>query len=214
MDSSAPSIPLPTNAEEYRVWFKATYPNIEYGRCVCGCGEETKRQISSSKTRLHFRDEPTRFVSGHNGYLKTRTRFVLTCPQCKMPFEVCKSGLQKRYCSKKCYTAAQFTGFINSDGYRVITVNDRQIKEHRHVMEQHLGRKLRPDENVHHRNLDKLDNRVDNLEVMPHATHSILHGYWMGWSRKYGQCIYCGNTDYAHHARGFCKRCYQIKSPS
>ena len=49
------------------------------------------------------------------------------------------------------------------------------IYEHRQVMEAHLGRDLTSDELVHHRNHDKLDNRLENLEVMPRGEHQRMH---------------------------------------
>lgn len=42
-------------------------------------------------------------------------------------------------------------------------------------MEQHLGRRLSTYEYVHHRNDNKLDNRLDNLEIVEPGTHGRYH---------------------------------------
>ena len=50
-----------------------------------------------------------------------------------------------------------------------------RIRQHRWVMEQHLGRILSRWEIPHHINGDKLDNRIENLEVIDYGKHTALH---------------------------------------
>lgn len=66
---------------------------------------------------------------------------------------------------------------ITSYGYTVVKTNRKQsggwIPKHRLVMEQFLGRELAAKETVHHKNGNKLDNDIANLELW---SSSHLHG--------------------------------------
>ena len=63
--------------------------------------------------------------------------------------------------------------YLDDNGYRVIPYkqdhpnswNNGRMFEHVYVMSEHLGRALLPDENVHHKNGDRSDNRLENLEL-------------------------------------------------
>tara|TARA_R100000995_G_scaffold76427_1_gene46027 strand:- start:266 stop:1006 length:741 start_codon:yes stop_codon:yes gene_type:complete len=58
----------------------------------------------------------------------------------------------------------------NKSGYVFITKF-----EHRAVVEDHLGRKLSSDEKVHHINMIKLDNNIENLWVCSVSEHTKAH---------------------------------------
>lgn len=61
--------------------------------------------------------------------------------------------------------------------------------EHRVIMENALGFKLSNAFVVHHINGNKKDNRLENLAVMTHKAHSILHNQKYPVTKK---CIVCG----------------------
>lgn len=49
------------------------------------------------------------------------------------------------------------------------------VAEHRHIMENKIGRYLEKDEVVHHINENKLDNSIENLELLNVSQHNKLH---------------------------------------
>lgn len=102
---------------------------------------------------------------------------------------------------------------VDDHGYvRVWTEGGGYRYEHRLVAEQILGRPLTRDEQVHHRNGDKTDNRPENLMVLGLREHLALHQAdpdWKPrvWARGHAACIECGRTTVRHEARGLCVAC-------
>jgi hypothetical protein len=59
--------------------------------------------------------------------------------------------------------------------YKDLKINGKSEREHRVIMEKYIGRKLSFDECVHHKNGDRSDNRIKNLEIMSRSEHSKKH---------------------------------------
>jgi hypothetical protein len=59
--------------------------------------------------------------------------------------------------------------------YKTIQINGKQVRLHRYLMEKKLGRRLGFNEIVHHKNGDKFDNRIENLEVVSRSDHMKIH---------------------------------------
>lgn len=95
----------------------------------------------------------------------------------------------------KYYARMNKRGWIHK-GYKWVSTPEGEVMYHRHLMEKKLGRKLTYDECVHHKNGDKLDNRLTNLEVVPRGSHTSHH-------RAHAlPCLICGDERRGGH--GLC----------
>lgn len=101
-----------------------------------------------------------------------------------------------RFCSRPCMWKKLAESnrkpegwYLDKRGYveGYIWENDvrRKVWAHRYVMELVLGRRLLPDEDVHHINGIKGDNRPSNLQVLRHGEHTTLSNTGRIYSRGY-----------------------------
>ena len=106
------------------------------------------------------------------------------CRFCKKIFYTV--GQRGVFCDTKCsgfhnnksgrYSPVYKNGKSFRSGYICINnVNGKKMSEHRFVMEKHLGRKLLTTEIIHHINKNKIDNRIQNLQVLKRGEHTRLH---------------------------------------
>jgi hypothetical protein len=150
-----------------------------YGYCQCGCGKETKRSTKTDKTAKQVKGEPLKYLLGHSGCIG-------------------KTGEDSsRLKGGKTNTSV---------GYIMVRMVDHPkahggyVAEHILVVEAILGRFLTDEEEVHHDDENKANNKPLNLIVCSNrAHHMLLHRQRRtenaGYNKDWRKCPYCKQYD-------------------
>lgn len=109
-------------------------------------------------------------------YICTNCAKIFTCRRNgKTNWRFCGQECSKQYMRGKEVSTYVNGTTINVAGYKLIKVGDKYLYEHRLVMEEFLGRKLKKDEVVHHRDENRLNNDISNLELLEKREHDRYH---------------------------------------
>lgn len=77
------------------------------------------------------------------------------------------------------WNAGKGNGWTDKRGYRWRYVKEnggrRARREHRLIMQEHLGRRLEPWELVHHKDENPSNNEISNLEIKTWGDHAAHH---------------------------------------
>lgn len=168
----------------YTPWNKKE-TNTEYILCACGCGGE--RLSTDSRGR------PAKFIYGHGnrGRKMPNLKHDGQFKKGNKPHNKGISGYSNNG-TFKCGHAGMaaehnpmWKGGTSTTKAGYVVDNHTKKYVHRIVMESKMGRKLLPNEHVHHINHDRGDNSPDNLVILSPEEHGRYHAKH-GWEIRKG----------------------------
>lgn len=155
-------------------WEHTVRNNVRYTCEVCG----KEFEVPKSDHRVK-EGKKIRFCSKPCMGIGTRTGEIRKCLYCKNEFYSTRTVFCSQDCARKYRVQNYKHKTYMENGYIVEYHNGYNkkgnVKQHRRIMEEYLGRKLAADEVVHHKNGIKTDNRIENLEVKSWSEHSSDH---------------------------------------
>jgi len=146
---------------------------------------------------------PYKSIEDKRKYYESTKILDKVCLECGKYYNASKYKPNSKFCSNECRLKGngKLSAFKRGEVQRgtgniaYIKYNGQHL--HRYLMEKKLSRKLTSDEIVHHKDGNKFNNIISNLELVTRSKHAIIH------NTKNRKC------KLKHNAKGYCHRHYR-----
>ncbi len=187
------------------------YKLIPLGFCKCGCGEKTTVAKRNSTARGWIKGRPIKYIRGHHVTLLNKKRFNnnndnlvemynrgMSTKELSIIYNTDRRSIWRKLKNCGCKIRPRYLN-INTNHYVKDKIN-KDMQEHKAIVERVLDRTLPIKAVVHHVNGLRYDNDNTNLIVCENqAYHMYLHQRQRALKScghaSWLKCRYCGTYD-------------------